>query len=122
MPDVLKLCDFGLARKCSRLVGCATFIGSADYLAPEVRLCAEGRTYGFTCDIWSCGVVAYALLTAESPYADDADAWTRSQGCFEPDERVFQGEPTPASFIRSCMIVLPQERKDPVALSDMLWR
>ena len=43
----LKLCDFGLARRCSRLMGCATFIGSADYLAPEVRRCTEGRTYGF---------------------------------------------------------------------------
>lgn len=123
MPDVLKLCDFGLARKCSRLVGCATFIGSADYMAPEVRPCAEGRTYGFACDIWSCGVVAYALLTAESPYADDADTWARSHGSLMPDARVVEGDdPTPDSFIRSCMVVAPHRRKPPRALADMLWQ
>ena len=121
-PD-LKLCDFGLARRCQRSLGCATFIGSADYLAPEVRKSPEYRNYGFICDSWSCGVVAYALLTALSPYKDDENTLARSQGLFEHDERVVVGgEPTPASFIQSCMSVVPDERKDPVALADMLWR
>ena len=121
-PD-LKLCDFGLARRCQRSLGCATFIGSADYLAPEVRKSAENRNYGFICDSWSCGVVAYALLTALSPYYnDDENTLTRSQGLSEHDERVVAGgEPTPASFIRSCMSVVPDERKDPAALADMVW-
>ena len=123
MPDVLKLCDFGFARKCSRLVGCTTFIGSADYLAPEVRPCSEGRTYGFACDIWSCGVVAYALLTALPPYEDDTNTWTRSQGCFMPDWRLVEGsDPTPESFIRSCMVVDSHQRKPPRALTDLLWQ
>ena len=87
--DVLKICDFGLAHKCSRLEGCTTFIGSADYVAPEVRLYAEGRTYGFACDSWSCGVVAYALLTAEPPYADDTNTWVRSHGLLVPHKLIF---------------------------------
>lgn len=66
--------------------------------------------------------MAYALLTAESPYEHDCDDETRSQGCFAYDERVFQGAtPTPAFFIQNCMKVLPDERNDPVALADKLW-
>ena len=121
-PEVLKLCDFGLAHTCSRLEGCTTFIGSADYLAPEVWPYAAGRTYGFACDIWSCGVVAYALLTAEPPYADDTNPWLRSHGLLVPHARIFQGaDPTPYSFIRACMVMGPQGREPPSSLIDLLW-
>ena len=122
-PEVLKLCDFGLAHRCSRLEGCMTFIGSADYLAPEVRPYAEGRTYGFACDSWSCGVVAYALLTAEPPYADDTDPWVRSHGLLVPNARLFEGaDPTPHSFIRACMVMGPQGRALPWSLMHLLWQ
>ena len=121
--DVLKLCDFGLAHKCSRFEGCTTFIGSADYVAPEVRLYAEGRTYGFACDSWSCGVVAYALLTAEPPYADDTNTWVRSHGLVVPHELIFRGaEPTPYSFIRACMVMSPEGRELPSSLMGLLWK
>ena len=121
--DVLKLCDFGLAHKCSRLEGCATFIGSADYVAPEVRLSTEGGTYGFACDSWSCGVVAYTLLTAEPPYEDDTDIWVRSHGLLVPHELISLGaEPTPYSFIRACMVRNPEGRELPPSLLDLLWK
>ena len=121
--DVLKLCDFGLAHRCSRFKGCATFIGSADYVAPEVRLSTEGRTYGFVCDSWSCGVVAYALLTAEPPYEDDTDIWVRSHGLLVPHELITLGaEPTPHSFIRACMVTSPSGREVPSSLLDLLWK
>ena len=121
--DVLKICDFGLAHKCSRLEGCTTFIGSADYVAPEVRLSAEGNTYGFACDSWSCGVVAYTLLTAEPPYEDENDIWARSHGYFVPHKRISLGtEPTPSSFIRACMVTSPVGRESPSSLLDLLWK
>ena len=122
-PPNLKLCDFGLARQCGRLLGCATYIGSADYLAPEVRIRDVGREDGFACDIWSCGVVAYVLLIVESPYAEEEDLSSRTQGCLVPDVRLHAGgHPTPASFIQACMSVLPSERKEPVELAQMLWQ
>ena len=121
--DVLKLCDFGLAHRCSRLDGCATFIGSADYVAPEVRLSAVGRTYGFACDSWSCGVVAYTMLTAEPPYEDENDIWARSHGCFVPHKVISSGvEPTPSSFIRACMVTSPEGREPPSSLLHLLWK
>ena len=118
-PDVLKLSDFGLARMCSRVAGCETLVGSKDYLAPEVR---EQTTYGYACDVWSLGVVAYAMLTALSPYGDDAAVRARLLGRIEPDARVTSGgKLPPVVFIQSCMTVAPEHRKDPSALAEWLW-
>ena len=122
-PEILKLGDFGLAHRCSRLEGCVTFIGSADYLAPEVWPYAKGRTYGFTCDSWSCGVLAYSLLTAEPAYADDTNPWVRSHGLLVPNACLLEGaDPTPYAFIRACMVMSPEGRKLPRSLMRLLWQ
>ena len=60
--------DFGTAR--SNFQKCSTFIGTKYYVAPEVidvrRLPTKSRRhqqfYTSACDMWSCGVVLYALL------------------------------------------------------------
>ena len=62
--------------------------------------------------------MAYALLTAEPPYADDTNPWVRFHGFLVPDARVVEGgDPTPDSFIRACMVMGPQGRKPPRALA-----
>jgi calcium-dependent protein kinase len=39
-------------------------IGTAFYIAPEVL----NRQYGSKCDIWSCGVIAFMLLSGTAPF------------------------------------------------------
>eukprot|EP00359_Climacostomum_virens_P005883 CAMPEP_0204902644 /NCGR_PEP_ID=MMETSP1397-20131031/3790_1 /ASSEMBLY_ACC=CAM_ASM_000891 /TAXON_ID=49980 /ORGANISM="Climacostomum Climacostomum virens, Strain Stock W-24" /LENGTH=484 /DNA_ID=CAMNT_0052071179 /DNA_START=2503 /DNA_END=3957 /DNA_ORIENTATION=- len=60
----LKVIDFGLSTLIStnqRLTQC---LGSAYYMAPEVF---EGD-YDEKCDIWSCGVLMYIILSGKLPF------------------------------------------------------
>ena len=102
-PEVLKLCDFGLAHTCSRLEGCTTFIGSADYLAPEVWHYAAGRTYGFACDIWSCGVVAYALFDGRAAICRRHEPMASLARSFGPTCAHLPGSRSDPIFFHTCM-------------------
>ncbi|KAL8827305.1 MAG: hypothetical protein Q9191_003260 [Dirinaria sp. TL-2023a] len=72
----VKLCDFGFTReyegKASYL---QTFCGTICYSAPEML---KGEKYaGEKVDVWSLGVILYALLTGELPFDDDDDLVTK---------------------------------------------
>ncbi|OHT07593.1 CAMK family protein kinase [Tritrichomonas foetus] len=62
----IKISDFGL----SRFVGCTGIVetpcGSPCYASPE---CISGRPYdGRKSDIWSAGVICYAMVTGQLPW------------------------------------------------------
>lgn len=62
----LKISDFGFARKYNGNL--RTFCGSFAYAAPEVIL---GNPYnGPLADIWSMGVILYAMVTGRLPFKD----------------------------------------------------
>jgi len=60
----IKISDFGLSKDYSKSV-LQTSVGTANYVAPEVL---SGQNYDFQCDVWSCGVIAYTLLSAQMPF------------------------------------------------------
>ncbi|KAH0787069.1 CAMK family protein kinase [Histomonas meleagridis] len=63
-----KIADFGFARWMKETTSCQTSCGSPHYTAPEVL---RGASYdGRASDIWSCGVILYALLTGKLPFDD----------------------------------------------------
>ena len=58
--SIIKIADFGFARYTKQFIA-ETSCGSPHYVAPEV---IGGESYdGRTADIWSCGVILYALIT-----------------------------------------------------------
>eukprot|EP01062_Namystynia_karyoxenos_P066985 TRINITY_DN608_c0_g1_i1.p1 TRINITY_DN608_c0_g1~~TRINITY_DN608_c0_g1_i1.p1 ORF type:complete len:426 (+),score=101.68 TRINITY_DN608_c0_g1_i1:157-1434(+) len=70
--DHVKLSDFGFACPVDKLHECRVQCGTRQYLAPEVfDLTPETEGFdGFAADVWSCGVVLYAMLCGRLPFAD----------------------------------------------------
>ena len=64
----LCLADFGAAKRMATRMGFHSPCGSKGYAAPEASLGRSGAAcYGAAADLWSCGVVAYVLLTGTMP-------------------------------------------------------
>jgi serine/threonine protein kinase len=71
--DNIRLIDFGLSRAFhtdDELF--KTLCGSPAYIAPEIII---NREYTQSADIWSCGIVLFALVTGELPFYDQ-DSYT----------------------------------------------
>ena len=64
---ILKIADFGFARKFAEEDLSQTFCGTPLYMAPE--LYTEGQ-YSSKSDLWSVGVMLYQSLFGKAPYAD----------------------------------------------------
>jgi serine/threonine-protein kinase HSL1 (negative regulator of Swe1 kinase) len=64
----VKIADFGMSTLDSLNGLLRTSCGSPHYASPEI---VRGQTYsGAGSDIWSCGVILYALLTSRLPFDD----------------------------------------------------
>ncbi|KAH7815571.1 AMP-activated protein kinase [Monocercomonoides exilis] len=66
----IKIADFGLSNMMRDGDFLTTSCGSPNYAAPEV---ISGKLYaGPGVDVWSCGVILYALLCAKLPFDDSS--------------------------------------------------
>ena len=66
----IKVIDFGTSGKIKKGQKYNDVIGTPFYIAPEVLK----NKYDEKCDIWSCGVILYVMLSGEPPfYGDDDD-------------------------------------------------
>ena len=78
----IKIIDFGTAKVFRKEKSEHMLIGSAYYIAPEVLQ----RNYTEKCDVWSCGVIMYILLTGRPPFngASEEEIMKKiEQGTFE---------------------------------------
>ena len=66
----IKLIDFGLANNMRDSHALKTACGSPNYAAPEL---ISGKSYsGIEVDIWSCGVILYAMVCGSLPFDDES--------------------------------------------------
>lgn len=88
VKSVLKLIDFGIARKLGPEKTLTTKTGTFYYISPEILR----GSYDEKCDIWSLGVILYMLLSGYPPFdgATNAQILKRVESAnFEFDERVW---------------------------------
>lgn len=65
----IKIADFGLSRMVDDGSFMSTLCGTPNYVAPEV---IQRRGYTSSVDIWSIGVITYALISSSLPFFGDA--------------------------------------------------
>jgi serine/threonine protein kinase len=65
------LIDFGFA---TSNIGLLDFVGgSLNYIAPEILNFTT--YYGMIADMWSCGVLLFAILTGKLPFDEETDSY-----------------------------------------------
>ena len=77
---IIKVCDFGTSKIFEKGKIERKIVGSSYYIAPEVLK----KKYNEKCDLWSCGVIMYILLSARPPFGGHDDT--------EVMERILVGE------------------------------
>ncbi|KAK7318744.1 hypothetical protein RJT34_03451 [Clitoria ternatea] len=67
----LKICDFGYSKSYMLHSRPNSMVGTPAYIAPEIL---SGKEYdGKLADVWSCGVILYAMLMGTLPFQDKED-------------------------------------------------
>jgi calcium-dependent protein kinase len=66
----IKIIDFGSAVKAGPEEVLRKRVGSPYYMAPEVLM----EEYTMKCDVWSCGVILFVLLSGRPPFRGSTQA------------------------------------------------
>lgn len=89
LDNNIKICDFGVSREIKNNESMLEQCGTPAYIAPEILL---NRGYeGFGVDIWSAGVVLYAMLSGTVPF--------KGNNIKDLHDLIIKGEYTPVKDI-----------------------
>ena len=109
MPRI-KIADFGTSRMFEKGAVQRKLVGSSYYIAPEVLK----KHYDEKCDIWSCGVIMYILLSGRPPFAGDNDREIMdkvAKGKYDLEESPFDKlSNSGKDLIRKLLVMDPKKR------------
>ena len=69
--NIIKIIDFGTAVFFNKNLKEKSRAGSIYYISPEIL--SKKKNYTEKCDMWSCGVIMYILLTGQPPFNGNSD-------------------------------------------------
>uniref|UniRef100_S4R866 non-specific serine/threonine protein kinase n=1 Tax=Petromyzon marinus TaxID=7757 RepID=S4R866_PETMA len=107
----IKIVDFGLSRRVNSAEELREIMGTPEYVAPEVL---NYEPISKATDMWSVGVLAYVMLTGESPFLGEDKQETflnvsQLNVSYEPE--VFEGVSVQAvAFIQQLLVKAPHRR------------
>ena len=108
--DQIKIIDFGTSLVYDPNRNLDEKLGTPYYIAPEVL----NKNYNEKCDVWSCGVITYILLSGMPPFNGQSDQDIMKkvrEGVFSFEDRIWSTISDNAkSFIKSLLIYDPKER------------
>jgi calcium-dependent protein kinase len=107
---MIKIVDFGTAKIFDKTQNESKMIGSCYYMAPEVLT----KNYNERCDLWSCGVILYILLTGEPPFNGHSDEEIMSKilkGTYNTNKsNIIKRSEEAKNLLKSLLIYNPKER------------
>jgi len=112
----LILSDFGFSKMLSPdMLVMRTACGTPAYVAPEIVTCSKTKkSYGFSADMWSIGVIAYVLLSGRPPFNQEELGKLLESVCsamFDYPEKYWKEiSPEAVNFINQLLIVDPTKR------------
>jgi serine/threonine protein kinase len=117
----IRLIDFGLSRQFlpDQPTMMTTTCGSPHYIAPEVL---KGKSYSNKCDIWSCGILLYFMMTGKYPFSS-----SNTKKLFSiilngpPKLDASQLSPELFDLISKILVKDPNERLTIPQMKDHIW-
>lgn len=116
-----KLIDFDTATFCTVKRQLRGSVGSVQYMAPEVLT----QSYDEKCDLWSCGVLLYLLLSSTPPFPSSSyyeflHSVSKAQVFFEEDVWT-KISPEAKSLISQLLVINPVVRIGAQQACEHLW-
>ncbi|PVV05007.1 hypothetical protein BB560_000473 [Smittium megazygosporum] len=115
----IKLADFGLARMVGDNEMMKTMCGTPSYLAPEVFCNPREALYTKSVDVWSLGVVLYAMNTGEFPFVRmhlggkiNTETFIKSSQLVMSNEAFASLSASLRSLVTRCLEINPKARID----------
>ena len=123
-PDknaTLKVIDFGTSQVFDPNRKMSTKIGSPMYIAPEVL----SKSYTEKCDVWSCGVILYVLLSGTQPFSGTSEYEVYQKirrGVYSMTSHRWEAVSKPAKdLVKNMMLYDPNQRCSALEALNHPW-
>ena len=107
---LIKICDFGTSKLFERGAVERKLVGSSYYIAPEVLK----KKYNEKCDLWSCGVILYILLSGRPPFGGENDQeilLNVSRGVFDLKSHPFNSLSPEVINLIKCLLTVDSSKR-----------